>query len=588
MIRTDRTSGNAVNFIMENIIAAMNKTKPPESNRPKLILGTKGLSPREAAALVQAWPNTVLLHDLQGGQWFLPRVDPTLLDYKNAYRTADSTAPAPKHVVIGGPQGASQYLYWGDPQWMRDLCMDLRHHGLDGMFLLTRSAEPWLARESFAYYAQGSRDAFVPRYWQEQLHLHYGCGRQAEHLLAAVRHASAIMPALVTFMHDRSADYMPQFGLPLAHVLAMPTVSTYPESYNYMETKKQADRDWGLDLQPLGYATDPTSMLDTSDARRLAADLFEQAELAESRLTNLKTIEAPGPEQRDALSKLIPLLELNIACGKHYAHRLEAAVAWKEFKAARGRANTFMQVLLDSVKDWRQVVDVAEKIYPDPLPYRQSQMVSVPPWSIQQLHDSYRPVVGHWRDHSALLDREFRIMQMKIDATDLQTNLPMWDRLAALPHDALTKMLRFNFESTEDPRIELHEKAEIVGKPNALFKGRMVLLGDSSDWGDGRHTLFHTVPAHAPIPAHLPLQISIAYAVLDSPEPGPYQFEIGLFRRGDDRPIGDHRCWTAPADYLGRRVLQIEPLAHEDYMFYMKIKGAARIVVDDLQVSIIK
>lgn len=580
---TQPSAAGQADMIVDTVIAGLKEIERNQSGEPRLILDTIGLSPQEAIRIVQSWPRTIVLHHLQGGQWFLPRIDPVIANDLDAMRAAGADLKGmTEHIVIGGPQGASQYLYWGDPQWMRDLCQDLRHQGLDGMLLLDRSADPWLTETSFAYYTEHVRETYVPRYWEEQLHLRYGCGRQAEHLLAAVREASAIMPELTTFMHSQDRRFMPQFGLPLAFCLAMPTLSTYESPYNNI------DYDWGVRLDPLGFETDRTALLDTADARRIATAIHQHAELAESRLTNLKSLKSLTPEQGQALHHLSALLELNIACGKHYAHRLEAAIAWKEFKSGRGRGNTFLTLLLDSVKDWQRIAEAAGKVYPDPLPYWQAQMVSVPPWSAQELDNSYRAVVGHWRDQIAVLDREFRLMQMKIDQGDLQANLPMWDRLTALPSEALITRLKFDFESPQDLRVKLHEGTKIIGKPNALFSGRMALLADSGDWGDGRHLLFETVPTQAPIPSHVPLQISIAYAVLECDQPGPYEFEIGLSRADGSELIGDHRRWSAPADYLGRRVLHIDPLDHDDYKFYVKIKGAARIAVDDLRISIIK
>ena len=56
-------------------------------------------------------------------------------------------------------------------------------------------------------------------------------------------------------------------------------------------------------------------------------------------------------------------------------------------------------------------------------------------------------------------------------------------------------------------------------------------------------------------------------------------------RADGSEPIGDHRFWTAPAGFLGMRVVKTPVLRHTDYQLYIAVHHPAAIVIDSITVS---
>jgi hypothetical protein len=566
---------------------------------PELIFWSWCSYPEDARRVLDACPNSRLMHYLQYEQWFKPMVDPRLARFETWALTAPLDHPVyhPGTIALGGPKSSLAYLFWGDPAWLRLLSLDLRRQGADGIFFEPYCAENWLAEEAMAYYAANLEERFDAGRWVKRLDDVYGIGPHAEQLLDAVQHASAIVPRFLALVHSQSDHYMPQFGLLLTHYLEMPTLS----SYVYENTQTLDDRGYltsrlGLTWPNPGWGERVSSIRQEADrsappGSTLASDVAREISLhvitCRSRLAAIRQVTPPYPEQAERLKTLLDYVDLNLALGEHFAAKIQAALAWASLQHGRGQPADCTEPLERSVRAWETVSEIAGRLYPRPVRYWQSQMVSPPPWTQNQIWQSYRSIEGHWRDQLPRFRRELELIRECLSAHPPRLQLPLWDHLNAEPEENLTSLQRIGFQidPDKDRRFRLGPGASITADQARPSDDARSLLADTRLLDDGRHEVLTTDPALISLPPGRPYQISLAYRVVDRGGVGTTPFEIGVRPAKGGQAVGEHRFWGAPDGYIGIRILKVPPLGQPDCVIYLAIHGRAALIVDQINVQ---
>lgn len=585
-------------FVIEAVIGGLKDLDRPADARPVLIMQTWGSYPEDAARIIEAWPSTRLLHEVNGRQWFMPTVDPR--GPRFAYRVNEllvgrNVSPGPL-LGIGGPESASAYLYWGDPEWIRDLNQDARRQGLDGLFFRTASAEPRFAQLAMGYYAYDLIASFDRRLWEGQLHNMYGAGSHAGQLLDAIQSASGIMPKLLNLLHSQSPRFMPQFGLPLTHYVELPSITSYVsdgqvtvDARGYLTPcigPAWPNPDWGLNLATIKENVERTATLNAVPPQSIAEQIRQLTEICRARLTGLRHLRIGNPDQDEALKNLLTRLELNTALGEHYAYKIEAAVGWENYRAYRDRQLGCLEPLQQSVRAWERAAAVAEILYKTPLPAWETRIVSAPPWSATQMERGYAPARLDWSNQRERFEREFLLVQRTIAEQGPRGPLPLWDQIDAWPRDELNTVHQLLFEGGNDPRYRPGPGVALIRDPDKILEGRSSLLIDTRKLNEGAwHQGILTDPAQMPLLPHRPYQITVSYAVLAGGEEGGPSFAIGLRPTGGGEDMGSHRYWSAPTGYRDRRVLKFDMLDRDDYAFFVEIHGRAALIIDELLVE---
>lgn len=363
-----------------------------------------------------------LLYPMQGKQWFSPMIDSHLAGYARSMMSAATDPPVTSRsvTVLGGPRSAHAYLFWGDPSWMHRLVTELRRVGIDGMIFAHDTPDAWLAVEPFAHYSSRPQGLYESAIWTQRLNDVYGVGEQAEDLLDAVQHASAIMPRFITLLHSQSDRYMPQFGLLLAYYLNMPTLTDPPTG-----------TDWNTHFADIRSTVMATTPRDAIDAEKVANEIRNHVSAIRGYLETLRTVTPEDASKADALKRLLDRLALNAAIGDHFERKIRAALAWVRFKHRGGRSRSCLQELEVSVGSWENVVTLADRLYPEPVPYWQLRMNKPGPWTQADIQDNTRRVIGHWRDQLPVFKRELELLRQRISTQYRRAELPLLDELTA-------------------------------------------------------------------------------------------------------------------------------------------------------------
>ncbi|UCD27734.1 MAG: hypothetical protein JSV03_11580, partial [Planctomycetota bacterium] len=441
-------------------------------------------------------------------------------------------------------------------------------------------------------------DKYNIQRWRKKLDEIFGTGDYTGQLLEAIQHASAIVPRFTNLIHDRSNRYMPQFGLPLIHYLEMPTLSSYPSGNKTSAdiltpqaltcNKVWANQDWGEQIasirQQVGNNTPASATLPST----IAQEIREHVNICRSRLTGLRHITPASPDQADNLSLLLDRIELNTVLGEHLYHKINAAIAWQRHQTNGGRIIDCTKPLEKSVEAWRTTVRLAEKLFPEPVRYWQSQIVSVPPWTQGQISKSYRLIQGHWRDQLRPFERELNLIHQSLSSQHAQADPPLWDILSAAEKQKLLPILTISFDIINDNRIRLHKGAILTDDNNLIAGRKNSLFADTRQFDDNSwHIVATTNPQTATLLSYRPYQITFAYRIIDRGQGDPAPFAVGLMPEGGGEKIGENRAWGAPNGHGGWRIIKTPTLEHDNYVVFFAVRGRAAISIDMLNIETI-
>ncbi len=571
---------------------------PPSTAAADLLVWTGGVSPEFAARLSSWHPAIQWLHQLEGGQWFKPLVEPDAARFLRAVQAHGSAREASgvSGVVLGSLRGASSYLFWADPQWIRTLLMDVRNQGLDGFLLEVGPGEHSLAREAVADYAYNIGRQYSPQRWESRMRL-FGAGDYSAQLLELMQHASAIMPELQLVLHDNSARFMPQFGLLLPHYLHMPSYLVNPEPGDVGDHGRLMPAlgiawpspVWDRGIAGIQDAVARVAPPDAIAAADIIQNLARHVNAGQSLLPALRHLTPNDPEQAARLSALLDAIEFNMTIGEHTRWKLEAAHAWAQYKARRGRSIDVTQPLGKSVEAWSRVAALADRLYPVPVAYWQSQPVSPPPWSPAYLRSTYVPLRGHWREQLWYLQREYELIMQTISAEGSAADLPLWDLVHAAPGDKRQTRFVLDFDKP-DRRYQLRDGASIITDAAQRISGDASMLIDTRQMPAGWHEVFTTDGGLVPLVGLQKYQVLLAYRVIDAGQPDPADpvaepFEMGFRPINAYAPLGDHKFWTAPNGFTGVRVLQVPPPRQDGNVLYIALRRPAAVIIDQIQIA---
>jgi len=565
----------------------------PGVSARELLVWADGVSPADVAAVAQRYPELQILHSLQGAHWYKPLADERLRRFAlEADQAARDVAPL-RNVAVGSLRGAMSYMFWADPQWARTLMLDLRNQGLQGFLLEPGPNLHPIGREALFDYAYNMGQRFSRQRWESRVQV-YGVGEYAGQLLETMQRASAIIPESLLLLYDASPQFMPQFGLLLTHYTALPSYSG-PEGLpgpRDMRAESMSERNpawpepvWGRNVASIRSESDRTSSGEAIPAWQVAANISRHVDACNSLLPALRHIQPGSPEQAAELTTLLDAIELNVAMGDHIANKIKAALAWEQYKARRGRMIDCTQPLSKSVEAWRKVVELSDRIYPDAVPYWQSQPVSPPPWPADYLQRTYVPVTGKWADQMRRFDRELALIRAAVSGHEPVRSLPLWDHVNAAAEDKRQTRFVFDFENP-DQRYRILLGASIQEGAETRLDGKKSLLIDTRNMPPGRHEVFVTEPGHVQIMSGQKYQVSLIYRVID-PGTGVEPFEVGVRPALGGDSLGDHRRWTAPAGHAGSRILQVPGPPQDGNVMYIAIHSPAAIVVDAVQIALV-
>lgn len=595
-------------FVAEAIVGGLSDLRKSRATRPagtspdsmpELIFWNWCSYPQDARRIIEAYPQTRLMDYLQYEQWFKPMVDPRVPRFAT-WATAGplrQTRTATPSFVLGGPKSSLGYLFWGDPDWLRQTTIDMRRQGIDGVFFETYCEETWLAQEALAYYAAHAEESFDAARWSRRLDEIYGVGEHAAQLLEAMQHASAIVPRLLALVHSQSDHFMPQFGLSLAHYLEMPTLSSYVfENTQTLDERGYLTPKLGLTWPNPGWGEQVASIReDTAGAAPPGAtrprDIVREIELhvmaCRARLASLRQIEPPAAEQTRRLAGLMSRLELNAALGEHFGRKIRAAIGWARLKAGGAKIEDCTGPLEESVHAWQKVCEITDRLYQTPVRYWQSQIVSPPPWTQNRIWQDYRLVKGHWCDQLPRFQRELSLVRNSLAISVPKANLPMWDHLDADPDENLVSLHRITFHNNAaaDPRLSLGPGTGISNDRQFLIGEAATLVADTRSLGDGHHEILRTNPQSVTLHEGMFCQITTVYRVIHRGDPEAIPFEIGVRPNTGGPPLGTHRYWGAPDGHVGTRVLKVPPPGGSDHVFYISIHGRAAVAIDLINIQ---
>lgn len=274
---------------------------------------------------------------LQEGHLFAPLLPPALRSVPRPQRA--------RIVLIGGPEGAHEGLFWFDPEWAQAIVRSIRDEGLSGLWLRVRSVPTLWGAMAFAAVFRDS-DEPAERRWLRRWVRRWG--NRAGQWLAAFRDVSRIMPEVVMLLGtapDNGRPFRPQFGVPLARFF----------------DRRPVDPAWGTtvlsvpDTVQQAAALERDAVLTASD---IAQRLHRRAESALFALTQLPEPAEPDWQQAKRAAMLTAWL------GKHFAHKVEAAMAWLQWERGdRTAGRTVVAALDNAVQAWHRAALVASALY---------------------------------------------------------------------------------------------------------------------------------------------------------------------------------------------------------------------------------
>ncbi|GEM_PF-1010313 len=274
---------------------------------------------------------------LQDGHFFVPTLPPFVNSIPRRLRS--------RLILVGGLEGAQEGLFWFDPEWAQALVRAMRDEGVGGFWLQVRSLPLLWGAAAFSV-AWRNPDADAEHFWERRWSRQWGAS--ARLWLVAFREASRIMPDLLTLLGTASEDgrpFRPQWGVPLPLFFS----------------RRPLSPDWGISVLSVPETLRQANLLNHASpltATDIAQRLHQRADTVLATLAHLP--DPTDPEWQQAKRGAI----LNGWLGKHFAFKVEAALAWGRFEAGDRTAGKAVVAALDgAVQAWQQVVAAANALY---------------------------------------------------------------------------------------------------------------------------------------------------------------------------------------------------------------------------------
>ncbi len=248
-------------------------------------------------------------------------------------------------LVLVELDGAYRDMFWFDPAWAHQLVRTAKEMKAGGLWLCVSTNPSSWTLVAFAE-AFKNPDANAEALWLQRWVKQGLPNTHAGLWLRAFREASRIIPELIWL----GVSEAPQWGVPLPTLLAAaPIGSTW-------------GREWGIrvlsvaeTLQADENARDPSVLTMRDMARRLE----QRAQEAWASFAQL-----PEPATTD-WQRAKRVATMNAWLGQHYAHKIDASLAWARFaEGERDAGEECLRHLVKAVRAWEQLVAVANTVYP--------------------------------------------------------------------------------------------------------------------------------------------------------------------------------------------------------------------------------
>lgn len=274
---------------------------------------------------------------LQEGHLFAPTLPPFVKTVPHRWRS--------RLILVGGPEGAHEGLFWFDPEWAQALVRAMRDEGFGGLWLRVRSVPVLWGAAAFST-ALRNPDTDAEGFWMQRWSRQWGLA--ARLWLMAFREASRIMPDLLMLLGtapEEGRPFRPQWGVPLS----------------FFFSRRPVPAEWGISVLSVSDTLREAGALGRTSALsavEIAQRLHRRADTVLSTLARLP--DPVDPQWQQAKRAAI----LNGWLGKHFAFKVEAALAWGRFEAGdRAAAMTAVSALDNAVQAWQQVVAAANTLY---------------------------------------------------------------------------------------------------------------------------------------------------------------------------------------------------------------------------------
>jgi hypothetical protein len=551
---------------------------------PELVFWGWCSYPEDSRRIMAAWPHTRLMHYLQYEQFFRPQADPRI----GRFSRACGNAPM---FVIGGPKSAHGYLIWCDPEWAWRTVRSLRSQNATGFLIENYHEDIFIGREAFCYYALHPDAPYDAAHWAKRIGERYGRPDLGPVLLDALQNASRILPRFVTLVHSQTDHFMPQFGLPLIYYLDMPTLSSYVfENVQTLDARGYLRPNMGLCWPNPDWGERVISVREfvagkNAKGATTPLAIAEQIEAHASRCRGdlERARQALKPSDGAYLRRLLDLIALNAALGRHYAARIRAAVAWERFRMGKGGGQACVTQLSASVKAWEDVTRVADRLYPGNVHFWRSEVASAPPWTQNQIWESYGMVEGHWRDNVKLFERELELVKAEVSHDRRSASLPLWESLRAIPEAQLKPVFADDFRQRDVRSWSWEQGASFVRSAAKGGCARLDSRGLPGEW----HMMLLWKPGVLKILPGKRYQVTFRYRVVDpgSEYGNPFAVAARSDAGGVPADTGTARTWGAVKGAIGRRTVMLTPEKYDDYRLFFSIHGHAAIEIDQLSVG---
>jgi hypothetical protein len=609
-------------FVRDAVVAGMNDA----AAKPWLMFFTWCSYPEETKSVLDAYDGPAMaFHYLEYEQFFYPLADPRVGQYSRALGGAEMAA-------LGN--AANNYLFFGNPEFIHGVVQDFyaNHNGRGMLVQSVHSPDRWLARLAFARYMVYPTEPYDGGKWEEAVAERYGSKAVAKPLVELMKTSSLAMPVQMKLTHSQSDHFCPQGGMMLVQFLEMPTLSSYifenaqrvnAEGYlaenlglcwpnpNWGERvlelgqwvrsripdparREEALKAWialrrenGFNPQPI--TGDETSPPDVVDA------LVQVRDQSRATLDAVKREIETVTRHRSELDEIMGLIAVNIAFADYYMQKDRAAIAFESYRVLRDPvyAEEAIAALEKSLESWKVYADTADRHFNRAnLHFWQSQISASPPFSQNDLWNSYVHAKTHLGALTPLWERELALVKQRIPVPDGQdpasVEAPLMDELHA-PAEAKRIVARVDFEQPLPKWLNLSDDAGIVRvteDPERVVEGKRSLFADTRASDQEWILVFDADSSKLPLEGNADYQLRVRYRVIDE---GEYSMPFALFLRTEKggilSDVGDSRTWGRRAGTISERIIRAKTLSFNDYRLVFSIHGKAAIVLDELAIE---
>ncbi len=568
-----------VAFVRDNVVKPLAELETP----PHITYWTWCSYPEDVNTCLDGYPGeTAIMHYLQYEQLFKPMIDPRV------GRMSRECGDRPV-VAMGGLGTATGQLYWGDPQFIRDIVRDAPNNSVEGIVFCgldswAFASNKWIGWEALARYWWDPSREDGDAYWEGRIADVLGDPAFGEPLLSAYTHASAVPTRMLCLLHSQSDVFRPQYGLALVFYLGMPTLSTYIfENHERIDEQGRLVPRMGLTWPNPKWGEEVVGIIDHvagegdgTSPPDVAAELLGHAEAIGEALVELEPLRdrcAWGAEQFD---RNVGVLRMNELLARHVSAKINAALAWQQWHVGEGESAPVLARLDESVKHWRQYAEVEMDVYGRDFPAKRNILSKPPPWTSMDLWAHYRYEEDYtFAGYGDRLQRERDL----IAASMAQQRHELPYEMDLLPPVAGETIARIDEDGPEGgfAVYSFPPKATAEAQNDRLICDHQ---GTRSDF----YFPFVTKPEECKLERGVEYEVIFRFEVLRRDEDEPLKLSFGArTTEGTWHKDVGMRWFEGPAGTTGEIRTRFTPTEYDDYYVYFSMNGSGTIAVEDVR-----